>query len=338
MPRPQPRLTVAIPTYNFGAFIGQALDSLLRDIPGAVELLVVDGASTDGTDEVVRAVQARAPQLRYVKLDARGGIDADVARTVEFASGDYVWLFSADDVAMPGAVASVLDLLRDEPDVLLLAHTNCAVDMRVLDAAHPIVAAGERDFHVRDAASRNHYFAAAATTEALFSFLSGLIIRKRVWQASPAAPDFFRGSCWGHAARLLVAMRDNGLFVRVRTEPLLHRRGDNDSFLTAGVVARYALAIDGYRRIVSAIFGEDGPEMAHTRRVLAREFDLRRFLIAKLTMAPDPQEASRLRRMFDALHHAGTRRLAFRLSPPWALKLAAAMIRGAKRPFKATPA
>ena len=49
------RLSICIPVYNFGPFVGQTLDSILGQsgMGEGVEVLVVDGASTDNTEEVV---------------------------------------------------------------------------------------------------------------------------------------------------------------------------------------------------------------------------------------------------------------------------------------------
>lgn len=42
-----------MPTYNYGRFIGTAIDSVLGQAPGGVEVIVLDGGSTDDTREIV---------------------------------------------------------------------------------------------------------------------------------------------------------------------------------------------------------------------------------------------------------------------------------------------
>src|ERR1700722_1620055 len=97
-------LSICIPTYNFGEFIGETLESILPQIVDGVEVVVLDGGSTDETQAVVGAFQARCPALQYYHRDERGGIDLDMALTVELARGKYCWLFSSDDLMRPGAV------------------------------------------------------------------------------------------------------------------------------------------------------------------------------------------------------------------------------------------
>src|SRR5216684_779512 len=107
-----PRLSICIPTYNFGAFIGDTLASIVPQLVDGVEVVVLDGGSTDNTTEVVESIQRRYPAVRYHRQDERGGIDRDLARTVELARGDYCWLFCADDIMRPDAVAQLLERLR----------------------------------------------------------------------------------------------------------------------------------------------------------------------------------------------------------------------------------
>jgi abequosyltransferase len=49
------KLSIPIPVYNFAEFLPQTLDSILsQEGVGQVEILVVDGASTDGTQQLIQ--------------------------------------------------------------------------------------------------------------------------------------------------------------------------------------------------------------------------------------------------------------------------------------------
>ena len=109
------RLSVCIPVYNFGAFLGETLESIVPQAAKAVEIVVLDGGSTDDTPQVVGRFQERFPRLNYVRREKKGGIDRDMAFAVEAARGDYVWLFSGDDRMRPDAIERVLaELDREE--------------------------------------------------------------------------------------------------------------------------------------------------------------------------------------------------------------------------------
>ena len=66
------RLAICIATLNRGAFIGETLESIIRQATDEVEIVVVDGASTDNTEEVVRGFQQRWPRLNYLRLPEKG--------------------------------------------------------------------------------------------------------------------------------------------------------------------------------------------------------------------------------------------------------------------------
>lgn len=289
------RLSVCIPTYNFGNTIGATLDSIIDQHVEDVEIVVLDSASTDDTATVVEQRRQRCAAIRYVNETRRGGIDVDMARVVELAAAETVWLFSADDLMRPGALARVLaTVTSDDADVFLLSHSNCTFDMQVIVARYPILRGPTRSFRLVDAESRRRYFAAAATTEAFFSYISGLVVRRPTWRALGGG-DLFIGSCWSHAARLMAGMAAGSLRIGYVTDVLVDRRGENDSFGAGGVVRRYALAIDGYTSIAETLFGRDSVEAAHVRRVLRREFGLVMFMLARRNCVADPVQEDRAR-------------------------------------------
>jgi abequosyltransferase len=120
-----PLLSICIPTYNFGKFIGITLDSITQNLREGVEVVILDGGSTDDTGRVVAQRQHDYPQIKYHRQEFRGGIDRDIAKVVSLSSGKYCWLFSADDIMKPGVVSKVLDGLQSNCDIYLCEHTLC---------------------------------------------------------------------------------------------------------------------------------------------------------------------------------------------------------------------
>jgi O-antigen biosynthesis alpha-1,3-abequosyltransferase len=279
------RLSICIPTYNFGAFIGETLESLLPQAPEGVEVVVLDGGSTDNTTELVRPFEERFPALRYHRREERGGIDRDLARTVDLARGEYVWLFCSDDVMKPGALSRMLDNIRSAHDVYVCGFTLCTFDMHPLRDAPIMQGASEAEFDLGDAVRRQAYFEQAQTTPAFFSFAGSLIFRKSVWD-SVSLDEAFVGSCWAHVARFFALMPD-GLRLRSLPDSYLYKRSENDSFMDRGLARRYALAIDGYNRLASTFFGDESIESQEIRRVIRNEFPPWSFLIAKLECLRD---------------------------------------------------
>lgn len=284
-------LSICIPTYNFGKFIGQTLDSILPQASAEVEVIVLDGGSIDDTADVVATRQRNYPQLAYHRQNFRGGIDRDIEEVVGLAQGKYCWLFSADDIMLPGAINKVLDAIKSNCDVYLCEHVLCTLEMVPIKEHPPFNhIAHPRLFNLGDASQRKEYFRSARTSEAFFSFMSGPIFKKEIWD-SVNVPESFRDTCWIVAGHLLSAI-SRGLTVNYLGEKLIYKRGGNDSFSDRGLVNRYRIAIEGLQHVANNIFGEHTEEAFHIRRVVRNELTLRYLLLAKLMAAEDPSRES----------------------------------------------
>ncbi len=225
-----PKLSLCIPTYNFGRFIGETLDSILgQDGADEIEVIVVDGASTDNTTDVVTGLGNQYSQIKYFKLPAKGGIDTDMAKSVELATGEYCWLFSSDDTMIPGALRTVLNEIEQGNDLYLCKHTECTFDMQVITEWPILSLNSERVFDLANPKERAEYVSLATTSEAFFSFMGGLIVKKSKWDSVPLNQAFV-GSCWAHAARLFEIM-PNGLTVKYMATAYLNRRSANELVL-----------------------------------------------------------------------------------------------------------
>ena len=319
------KLSICIPTYNFGPFIGSTLDSIFLQATPGVEILVVDGASTDDTEDVVRSRQSRFPDLAYHRLPRKGGIDRDMAKSVELAKGEYVWLFSADDWMSEGALKRVLEEIRLGLDLYLCGFTLCDFEMHPRKP-HPILDAPDGSVYDLGApGDRKEFFERGLTTTAFFSFMSSLVIRKEKWD-SAKVDETFVGSCWDHVARLF-RLIPGGLRVKYLSGTYLLKRDDNDSFSGGGIARRVGIAIDGYNRIADTIFGERSPEAFHIRRVLRNEYPLLDLLYIKLKTheREKPDEMALLVRLVEKLFPGDVlldkvRILLFKAAPPFALR------------------
>jgi abequosyltransferase len=272
-------LTICIPIYNCAEFIGQALDSILPQTTGEIEVIVYDGGSTDSTASVMNSYVSNWTNLHYFRGAKRGGIDADLVKCVSFAQGEYCWLFSGDDVMRPNAIERALECITKKYDIYLCKHTICSKNMEIYHE-HPVLSPDEMFVaNLDNSAERREWFKRAVTSEAFFSFISGLIVRRKKW-LSGELPEEFNGSCWGHVARFF-GLVPAGLSVCYMPEVLLDQRGDNDSFADKGMVNRFRIAIEGYHGLANRFFGVESNEAFNIRRVIRKELTLRAFLGAK---------------------------------------------------------
>jgi glycosyltransferase involved in cell wall biosynthesis len=114
MTEPAPRVSVVLITFNFERFVAESLDSILgQDYPaGRVRVIAVDNGSTDRTVEILRGYGDR---IELHALRARPLNDA-INHGFERADGDYITVFSGDDVWTPGRLAHMVELLEARPD------------------------------------------------------------------------------------------------------------------------------------------------------------------------------------------------------------------------------
>ena len=112
-------VSVVIPCYNYGHFLGDAITSVLDDQEGVdVRVLIIDDASPDDSAEVARKIAARDPRVEVaVHATNKGHIATYNEGLLEWADGDYSVLMSADDRLTPGALQRATDLLDAHPGV-----------------------------------------------------------------------------------------------------------------------------------------------------------------------------------------------------------------------------
>jgi abequosyltransferase len=330
----KPKLSICIPTYNFGRFIGQTLDSIIANLAHGVEVVILDGGSTDNTDIVVEEKQKTAPQIVYHRQGYKGGIDRDIVKVITLAQGEYCWLFSADDIMMAGAVEKILGSIKTNCDVYLCEQTLCDFEMQN-QKGYPVFdhITSSEIFDLGNKEQRQRYFSHARTSEAFFSFLAGPIFKKSVWEKASGVPDSFYDTCWGLAGRLLSRIPD-GLKVHYIGESLLYkrginRRGDNNSFKELGVVKLFMISVEGFSHIAETIFGKGSQEAFHIQRVIRNEWPLRTVIYMKTLTALYPQQESyAILKELAAKHYYSSgfgnklRYLLFRIIPLSLLRLA----------------
>ncbi|MFM2042656.1 MAG: hypothetical protein RLY86_1232, partial [Pseudomonadota bacterium] len=120
-PRPsQPDVTVLIPAWRAEATVAAAIRSATGQGTGqtthpdgvAVEVVVVDDASPDGTSRVVQGLAAADPRIRLIRRDWNGGAGAARNDGLAAARGRWIALLDADDSFAPGRLSRLLEAAR----------------------------------------------------------------------------------------------------------------------------------------------------------------------------------------------------------------------------------
>jgi glycosyltransferase involved in cell wall biosynthesis len=99
-------LSIITPCFNAARFLPACLEHVARERLPDMEHVVVDGGSTDGSDEILRDAAARLSHLRFVSARDRGQSDA-MNRGLALARHDFVTFLNVDDYFEPGALRRV---------------------------------------------------------------------------------------------------------------------------------------------------------------------------------------------------------------------------------------
>ncbi len=122
-------VSVVIPSFNHARYVTRAIDSVLGQTLGEIELLVVDDGSTDGSPEVIRRHLDSTPTGFPVRLVAREnrGICRTLNQALAEATGKYFAALGSDDLWAPHKLARQVDALEAAGDVGAAAFSDCWV-------------------------------------------------------------------------------------------------------------------------------------------------------------------------------------------------------------------
>jgi glycosyltransferase involved in cell wall biosynthesis len=118
-------ISIIIPAYNSGRFIGETLTMLTSQDLADCEVIVVNDGSTDNTGEICAEFAAGRPAIRVITIPNSG---VSVARNTGLAeaAGEYIYFLDSDDALTPGSIAFFKDTIRQKPavDIFLFGYES----------------------------------------------------------------------------------------------------------------------------------------------------------------------------------------------------------------------
>ncbi len=123
---PVPLVSVLLAVHNDARFLREAIDSILSQTLGDLELLVIDDASTDDTPAVLAAVEDQ--RLVVLRNDEQAGLATALNRGLDRASGAFVARLDADDVALPERLERQVERLRADSHTAVVGSAVTDLD------------------------------------------------------------------------------------------------------------------------------------------------------------------------------------------------------------------
>lgn len=119
-----PLVSIITPSYNQGRFIEETILSVLtQDYPN-IEYIVVDGASTDNTLDILKKYEGR---LTWISEPDRGQSQA-INKGFRMAKGEILAWLNSDDTFLPGAVNKVVQHFQANPETMMVYGEGYCID------------------------------------------------------------------------------------------------------------------------------------------------------------------------------------------------------------------
>lgn len=131
-----PLVSIIIPVWNVESYLSACLDSITQQSFRDLEIIAVEGASTDSSGAILDEWAIQEPRLTVVHLDPPPGhsrVGPGRARNAGLAcaKGDYIWFVDGDDAVEDGCLETIASRIsRAGPDVLLVGNVRVSADGR----------------------------------------------------------------------------------------------------------------------------------------------------------------------------------------------------------------
>jgi glycosyltransferase involved in cell wall biosynthesis len=107
-----PNVSICVPNYNYGEYIGDTIQSILNQTYTDFELIIVDDTSTDNSMDVINSFHDKRIQVH--KNEHNLGITANWNKCLEYAKGDYIAIFHSDDIYHREIIEHEVNILATE--------------------------------------------------------------------------------------------------------------------------------------------------------------------------------------------------------------------------------
>lgn len=229
----RPTVSVLIRVWNCERYVGPAIDSILAQTFQDFEVVVVNDASTDGTEAILKAYAQRDERIKLVNNESNQGPVKTMNIALRQARGELVAVQDSDDLSVPRRLETQVRFLNANPNIALVGGGSYAIDEEDEEFASrrwPRRRMGPQEV-------RQHL-----ETENTFTH-SSLMFRRECIEAIDLYDEFF---LYAHDYDMLIRMAENFDTVYYE-EPLVNRR-----CLSSGITARKKHAQAAFAKVARA--------------------------------------------------------------------------------------
>jgi len=122
-----PSVSVLITSYNYGRFLGQAIQSALHQSYPLKEVIVSDDGSQDNSCEIAEDYSRRGEPVKLLH-GKHQGMAGSLNAAFKASSSEIICLLDADDYFLPGKIEAVVSAFRSEPEAGFAIHRAQMID------------------------------------------------------------------------------------------------------------------------------------------------------------------------------------------------------------------
>ena len=153
----RPLISICIPTFNRARFLKECLASLTAqfsnlEIKNSVNITILDNQSADNTEEIAQTFTSRFSNVKYICDSEKRGLIPGIIKVASLADGEYIWVFSDDDIQANNSLEVVIDFIKKHKTDLVLCNLigfsdNSPIQYKnLLKVKENVVATNKKDF------------------------------------------------------------------------------------------------------------------------------------------------------------------------------------------------
>lgn len=120
------KVSICVPTYNYGRFIGTVIQSVLEQSYKDFEIVICDNCSTDNTRQVVSSF--KDSRIKYFLNEKNIGMYNNFNRTIKYARGEFLKFFCADDWLHPRYLEEAVGIFESYPNLGIVGSSHYGVE------------------------------------------------------------------------------------------------------------------------------------------------------------------------------------------------------------------
>ncbi|OGH88667.1 MAG: hypothetical protein A3J93_01055 [Candidatus Magasanikbacteria bacterium RIFOXYC2_FULL_42_28] len=243
----KPVISICIPTFNRASYLNECLLSIAKQfsdpsVTSQVEVKILDNLSIDNTELIVKSFSQRYPNIFYVKDSEPRKIASGIVNAATLGTGEYVWIFSDDDLMKSDSLKKIMNKLSaKQPDLVLLNIDSFVENNRVLQTnlfkeSGDIVLKSRADLW-RYLNNKFYYDIDYYTT-----YCSNWILKKNYYDKTKHLFDVFNKPLDMFPLPSLVFYSEIDFSTLVIDEPLVMFRADNASWVRKNPIRNFFYA------------------------------------------------------------------------------------------------